>query len=131
MGKNIKITEEQLKFILSKKSNIKEELNIDELGGIFHLNQKGNYEEGEGPMPEPDEMADIVSKQIKLHPDYFKAENAGALEEFFVYLKEMLTVDNESNQMFPDAESDKFLKIGDERLNESIEKLKSTFKRIV
>lgn len=131
MSKKIKISEEQLKFLLGNKTNVNEELDIDELGGMFHINDKGGYEEGEGPMPEPAEMADIVAKQIKLHPDYFKSENAGALEEFFDYLREMLTVDNESNQLFPDAESEKFLKIGDEQMNESVEKIKSEFKRFL
>ena len=131
MGKKIKITEEQLKYLLDKKKDMKEELDIEELGGAFHLNNKGGYEEGEGPMPEPAEMADIVAKQIKLHPDYFKSENAGALEEFFDYLREMLTVDNESDQLFPDAASEKFLKVTDDQLNESVEKIKSEFKRFL
>lgn len=130
MEKKIKITEEQLNFLL-KNNSVNEELNIDELGGPFHHNERGEYEEGEGPMPEPEEMADIVSKQIKLHPDYFKSENAGALEEFFDYLREMLTVDNETRQIFPDSEKEKLLKIDDEQLNESVKKIKSEFKRFL
>lgn len=130
MNKKIKITEEQLKFLLNKK-DIKEELDIEELGSPFHYDSEGKYQEGEGPMPEPAEMADIVAKQIKLHPDYFKPENAGALYEFFDYLQEMLTVDNESDQLFPDAKKEKFLKIGDDQLNESVEKIKSEFKRFL
>jgi len=131
MGKKIKITEDHLNFLLSKKKDVNEELNIDELGGAFHYNEKGKFEEGDGPMPEPDEMADIVSKQIKLHPDYFKPENAGALDEFFEYLKEMLSVDNESDQLFPDDEKDKFLNVSDNQLNESVKKIKSDFKRFL
>lgn len=130
MKKKIKITEDQLKHLLNNKK-VNEELDIDELGGAFHYDNTGKFSEGEGPMPEPVEMADIVSKQIKLHPDYFKIENTGALEEFFDHLRELLMVDNETDQMFPDSRSEKFLKIDEPQLNESVEKLKSEFKRFL
>lgn len=130
MKKKIKITEEQLKFLINKK-NVNEELDIDELGGPFHYDRKGKYSEGEGPMPEPIEMADIVAKQIKLHPDYFKSENAGALDEFFDHLRELLTVDNETDLLNPDARKEKFLHIDEPQLNESMEKIKTQFKRFI
>jgi hypothetical protein len=128
MKKKIKITESQLKHIVQNK-NIKEDLDIKELGGMFHIDNDGNFKEGEGPMPSPEEMADIVAKQIKIHPDYFKPENSGAFYEFFDRLQEILTVDNESRSMFPNTEIEKLSNVETNKLNESKEKFKSDFKR--
>lgn len=109
MSKKIKITEEQLQMLLKQR-----EVNED----TFHINQSGDYTSGEGPMPEPMEMAEIVSRQIKLHPDYFKIENAGALEEFFDALREIITINNEEDTFFPDARQLRDLKVSDYQMNE-------------
>lgn len=134
MKNKIKITEEQLNFLLKKK-NVNEELNIEELGGPFHYDSMGKFKEGEGPMPDPLEMAEIVAKQIKIHPDFFKDENAGALYEFFDHLKEILTIKNEADIYFPDEFKTNYPKVSDDQLNEnnevSINKIKSEFKRFL
>jgi hypothetical protein len=112
MSKKIKITESQLQ-ILVKQKGITED--------VFHINQMGEYESGEGPMPEPYEMAEIVSKQIRLHPDYFKIENNGALEEFLDALREILTINNEEDRYFPDSRQGRDLTISDVQMNEQLE----------
>ena len=111
MSKKIKITESQLQ-ILVKQKGITED--------VFHINQMGEYESGEGPMPEPYEMAEIVSKQIRLHPDYFKIENNGALEEFLDALREILTINNEEDRYFPDSRQGRDLTISDVQMNEQL-----------
>jgi len=72
--RKIKITANQL--IRLKESLEMETSDLNELGSEeWSMNKQGHFQRGMSEEPDPYEMADIVIRDIKLHPAYYEDRN--------------------------------------------------------
>ena len=127
MGNKIKITEIQLNKLRKSLTEQTEETSIEEMGGKFHFDDEGKFNPGLGPVPEPYEMAEIVSSKIELHPEYNKDEDL--YRRFVDALYDILVTKANTGEAFYMSRKKGLGKIDQDQLNESVEKLKSEFKR--
>lgn len=133
MGKKLKITEEQLKRLVSVKDQISENMDaldhegqVDELGGPKYKNREGEFEHGHGPDNDPDHMAELVVSKMDMfiNPEYLK--NPDLFNEFMSSLTSKIRERFESRSEFPESPSE------EETMNNQIyESIKNNFKRFL
>jgi len=79
-------------------------------------------------VPTPIEMAETVSNQMTLHPDFYKEENREMLFDFIYALNEVLMSKFENGELeshkIEDNNLQKLTTFGNERLNEQIKRFK-------
>jgi len=136
MGKKLKITEEQLKRLVSIKDNISEnmegldhESQMDELGGPMYQNKEGGFDHGHGPDNNPDHMAELVVRKMDMmiNPEYLKDQNL--FNEFMSSLSSKIREKYEGRSEFnelPEPPSE------EETMNNQVyESIKNNFKRFL
>lgn len=133
MGKKLKITEEQLKRLVSTENQISEnmeelghESQMDELGGSMYKNKEGEFEHGHGPDNDPEHMAELVVSKMDMfiNPEYLK--NPDLFNEFMSSLSSKIRERFESRSEFPESPSE------EETMNNQIyESIKNNFKRFL
>ena len=135
MNKKIKITEEQLKFLMEQSQEqrishdsdlpIKSSGELEELGGFFKYEKKNDFRRKTTKMPDPYEMAEQVANKIDLHPKYYKDEIA--YRQFVDALYEVLSTKADTGEAFVDKEDNGI--VSNDQLNEfgdDFEQLKSS-----
>lgn len=136
MGKKLKITEEQLKRLVSSKGQITEnmeelghESQMDELGGPMYRSKEGGFEHGHGPDNDPEHMAELVVSKMDMmiNPEYLKDQNL--FKEFMSSLSSKIREKYESRSEFnelPEPPSE------EETMNNQVyESIKNNFKRFL
>jgi predicted TPR repeat methyltransferase len=98
---------------------------INELGDIWHVDDEGKLNPGEGETPDAHSMAELASKQITLHPEYVRNENL--FHDFLEAFTEIMLSKYDFNDI--KTTQDKISDLSNSQLNESKRKLISTFKR--
>lgn len=144
MGKKLKITEEQLKRLVSTKNQISEnmeelghESQMDELGGSMYKSREGNFEHGHGPDNDPDHMAELVVSKMDMfiNPNYLKDQNlfnefmsslSSKIREKYEGRSEFNNSLDELNSELPEPPSE------EETMNNQVyESIKNNFKRFL
>jgi hypothetical protein len=136
MGKKLKITEEQLKRLVSSKGQITEnmeelghESQMDELGGPMYRSKEGGFEHGHGPDNDPEHMAELVVSKMDMmiNPEYLKDQNL--FKEFMSSLSSKIREKYENRSEFnelPEPPSE------EETMNNQVyESIKNNFKRFL
>lgn len=144
MGKKLKITEEQLKRLVSTKNQISEnmeelghESQMDELGGPMYKSREGNFEHGHGPDNDPDHMAELVVSKMDMfiNPNYLKDQNL--FNEFMSSLSSKIREKYEGRSEFNDSSDELNSELPkppseEETMNNQVyESIKNNFKRFL
>jgi hypothetical protein len=124
--KKIKLTESQLKVLQKKLQEDYEQ--IDELGKEEYSFDGDKFKRGKSEGPDPYEMAQIVIKNIKLHPSYYKDRNK--MYEFLDAITTMLVDEVESGGLDKVNYDDEMLTIDRPQLNEGQKEMQKIFKKI-
>jgi hypothetical protein len=136
MGKKLKITEEQLKRLVSIKDSISEnmegvdhESQMDELGGPMYQKKEGGFDHGYGPDNDPDHMAELVVSKMDMmiNPEYLKDQNL--FNEFMSSLSSKIREKYEGRSEFnelPEPPSEE-----ETMDNQVYESIKNNFKRFL
>jgi hypothetical protein len=125
--KKIKLTESQLKVLQKKLQEDYEQ--IDELGKEEYSFDGDKFKRGKSEGPDPYEMAQIVIKNIKLHPSYYKDRNK--MYEFLDAITTMLVDEVESGGLDKVDYDSEMLNIDRPQLNEAQNELKKIFEKFM
>jgi hypothetical protein len=124
--KKIKITETQLQNLQKKLEE--DSMQMDELGKEEYSFDSGKFKRGESEGPSPYEMADIVIKQIKLHPSFYSDR-----EKMYEFLDAITTklVDEVESGGLEKRDYDKEMTTVDmPQLNEAQKEMQMVFKKL-
>jgi len=112
--KKIKLTERQL--IKLQRKLQEEYMQVDELGKEEYSFDDGNFKRGKTDGPSPYEMAEIVVKNMKLHPSYY--EDRDKMYAFLDAITNKLIDDVESGGLEKRDYDDEMMNIEKPQLNE-------------
>jgi hypothetical protein len=133
MGKRLKITEEQLKRLVSLNKYISESMDgfdhegqMDELGGPMYKSKEGGFEHGHGPDNDPDHMAELVVSKMDMmiNPEYLKDQNL--FNEFMSSLSSKIREKYEDRSEFHNSSEE-----NESMDNEIYESIRDNFKRFL
>lgn len=92
----------------------------------FYVDDEGKFKKGRPDAPSPYEMAEKVSENLNLHPEFL--ENEYAFRDFVEALYEVLMSKADSGEIFYKKQNKKFPEIIN---NGKLDEIKQNFNRLI